>query len=871
MQMEALEDRTLLSTDTWTGLGGNNLYSNAMNWSSGVPNSGQSVVIPTSFAVTMDISATIGTLTIDATSSLSIEAGKSLSFTGDVTNQGTINVGDATGAAALEPDPAVSGTTITLSGGGIINLQNPGSQIYGYNNSTLDNVDNTIQGQGTIVSLVSFENDAAGTVDASGGTLTISVPTTNYGTLEATASTSSMGQTVGGTLDINGTSVTNGTNPGTNPGTISTDALSTVNIISSTITGGNLTSVGNSVIHGTGTVYLDGVTLTTGSTYSVDPGGATQLTGDLTNQGTINVGNATGGAAALEPDPAVSGGTITLSGGGIINLQNPGSQIYGYNNSTLDNVDNTIQGQGTIVSLVSFENDAAGTVDASGGTLTISVPTTNYGTLEATASTSSMGQTVGGTLDINGTSVTNGTNPGTNPGTISTDALSTVNIISSTITGGNLTSVGNSVIHGTGTVYLDGVTLTTGSTYSVDPGGATQLTGDLTNQGTINVGNATGGAAALEPDPAVSGGTITLSGGGIINLQNPGSQIYGYNNSTLVNEDNLIQGQGNSQGSIVGLASFVNDATVDSNVSGGTLTISVPTTNYGTLEATAGTGETVGGTLEINGTSVTNETNPGTNPGTISTDALSTVNIISSAITDGNLTSAGGSVIHGTGTVYLDGVTLTTGSTYSVDPGGATQLTGDLTNQGTINVGNATGGAAALEPDPAVSGGTITLSGGGIINLQNPGSQIYGYNNSTLDNMDNTIQGQGNIAGLASFQNDAKATVDADVSGGTLSITQAPTTNTGTFEAQAGATLNLVNTTLTNFAAGTLTGGTYEVYSGTLSFNNGGYSNDIVTNAANILLGGTSGRRASWIRTAITPWPSSRPMRPPATSPFRTA
>ena len=50
-----------------------------------------------------------------------------------------------------------------------------------------------------------------------------------------------------------------------------------------------------------------------------------------------------------------------------------------------------------------------------------------------------------------------------------------------------------------------------------------------------------------------------------------------------------------------------------------------------------------------------------------------------------------------------------------------------------------------------------------------------------------------------------------------------------------------MNTTLTNFAAGTLTGGTYEVYSGTLSFNNGGYSNDIVTNAANILLGGTSG------------------------------
>src|SRR5208283_4890096 len=73
---EFLEERCCPSTvaptpDTWTGRGENNLYSNVANWSNGVPNAGQSVVIPTSFAVTMDISATIGNLTIDATSSLS--------------------------------------------------------------------------------------------------------------------------------------------------------------------------------------------------------------------------------------------------------------------------------------------------------------------------------------------------------------------------------------------------------------------------------------------------------------------------------------------------------------------------------------------------------------------------------------------------------------------------------------------------------------------------------------------------------------------------------------------------------------------------------------------------------------------------------
>lgn len=41
--------------------------------------------------------------------------------------------------------------------------------------------------------------------------------------------------------------------------------------------------------------------------------------------------------------------------------------------------------------------------------------------------------------------------------------------------------------------------------------------------------------------------------------------------------------------------------------------------------------------------------------------------------------------------------------------------------------------------------------------------------------------------------------------------------------------------------AGLLEGGTYEVFSGTLSFNNGGFRSDIVTNGATILLDGTAG------------------------------
>ncbi len=182
---EFLEERSCPSTlDVWSGLGGNNLYSNAANWKLGVvPNNGTiyngqattfTAEIDNSSAVTLDINPTIDSLSIDATSSLSIEPGRTFSLTVDVVNQGTINVGDTTGAAALYPNPTASGGTINLSGGGTINL-NSGSEIYGFNNATLVNADNTIQGQGTIESLTSFQNEAQAAVNAnvSAGTLEI--------------------------------------------------------------------------------------------------------------------------------------------------------------------------------------------------------------------------------------------------------------------------------------------------------------------------------------------------------------------------------------------------------------------------------------------------------------------------------------------------------------------------------------------------------------------------------------------------------------------------------------------------------------------------------------------------------------------------
>ena len=75
----------------------------------------------------------------------------------------------------------------------------------------------------------------------------------------------------------------------------------------STIIGGNLTNATGAVIHGNDTA-LQGVTLTPGSTYSVDPGLGTFLTGDLTNKRTVLIGGSSA-AAALCADVS----TVNLS------------------------------------------------------------------------------------------------------------------------------------------------------------------------------------------------------------------------------------------------------------------------------------------------------------------------------------------------------------------------------------------------------------------------------------------------------------------------------------------------------------------------------------------------------------------------------
>ncbi|MGA2706089.1 MAG: hypothetical protein ABSH35_34040, partial [Isosphaeraceae bacterium] len=426
---------THAQSGSWNGGTGN--WNVSSNWTSSpppnvVPNSPSTDVSitgtsTTASVVTLDsLSASVHNLSLDQYSTLSIQGSQNLYIYGSsIANAGQIQAGNDVDILLVG-----SGAPFNLTGGGTVGLGASNSYIGGhYGTETLVNQGNTIEGQGSIKYLGSFQNQGTVNANVSGGTLEINeVTTTNTGTLQATG---------GGTLFINSSTVNNA------GGTISAGPSSTVSFYGATINGGNLTSVGSGVIQGLFNDTLNGVTITSGTTYSLNNNN-TYLTGDLTNKGTIIVGNSSNSSALLAD---INNGTINLSGGGTITLNNAGSILGGVNGT-----ETLIQGQGSIKTLGSFQNQATVNANVSGGTLEINTinNVTNTGTLMATG---------GGTLYINSSTVNNA------GGTISAGPSSTVTFTGATINGGNLTSVGSGVIQGLFNDTLNGVTITSGTTY----------------------------------------------------------------------------------------------------------------------------------------------------------------------------------------------------------------------------------------------------------------------------------------------------------------------------------------------------------------------------------------------------------------------
>jgi hypothetical protein len=301
---------------------------------------------------------------------------------------------------------------------------------------------------------------------------------------------------------------------------------------------------------------------------------------------------------------------------------------------------------------------------------------------------------------------------------------------------------------------------------SIANGGAINVTGGSGNNTFLNLSN----------NVALTGtGTLTLSYGdhnGNAYVEQSGGSFTLTNASTI--QGNGIIGNG-------GLA-FANGAggTVNANVSAQSLTMNGGggISNAGSLEATGG------GILQIS----SNVANAG---GSI-TASSGTVNV-SATLSGGTLSTSGTGVIQTNGSAGLDTVTIASLSTYTGGLGTTTALLGVITNNGNLQFNSGSGNNTLLDINSDVTlqgGGTLTLNSGdinGLVYVQENGSNL------TLTNVDNQIQGYGDIGhGALAFVNGPSGIVNANSPARTLALDgSGGVNNSGLLEGTGGGALQI--------------------------------------------------------------------------------
>lgn len=624
-------------------------------------------------AVTLNMSATIDNLFLDAGETLSIANGQQLLFaggagTGTINNAGTIQIGSAGSHTYIRP-----AGQITLTGGGVLQLSNHANNwVYREGpNGALVNVNNTIRGAGNlgwngapmpITNQGAIVADVATPlhVDAAGGV-------TNSGVMRAEA---------GGTLRLlNGTYANTG-------GLIEALNASTVELTHNpTIAGGTLSTTGTGQFSVVGVnSFLDGSVnpIATSGQVRITNNARLNLRGSIQNSGTISIG-----ATAQDTYLQLADGPVTLTGGGVIQLSDhPSNWIFRGNAAgTLVNVNNTIQGAGNLGwngSPTPITNQATVianatnplNVDASGGF-------TNTGTMRATS---------GGILDLR-----NGVfnNVG---GVIEAQNASIVRLNgNATIAGGNLGASGTGFFSVTGAnSYLDGTTntVTCSASVRINNGARLRLRGTIHNAGTIEL-NSSGSDSYIHLDD----GTVTLTGGGVVQLSdNSNNWVYrGFGAGSLVNVNNTIQGAGNigwngsstainNQGTIV--ATGTNLLRVDA--AGGI-------TNSGSLRATGSGG------MQITSGAFTTS-------GNVIVDATRTLSRTGDYTQTAGTTTANGS-LSVTGPVSIQGGTLA---------GNGVVAGGLVTNAGTVAPGDTIGSLNLNNGLILTAAGTLAIEIGGL-------------------------------------------------------------------------------------------------------------------------------------------------------------
>jgi hypothetical protein len=827
-----------ITNDTFTNGAGSGLWSNASNWSAGLPTSSNNVLITgtgSAASVTEDVTATINNLTLNAANNWTLNNALSLTIDGtSISNAGKMTL-NSTGSST---ELIIGSSAVTLSGGGTLTLSNSADNFIFASTfgNTLVNQE-TIQGAGNI-GLGDMGLVNSGTINANGSAgLVIQTTgvTTNTGTIEATAGSLTLSSM---TLNNTGGKITDSgqvlefSNSTINGGTITLTGAADLQLNAATVEGGTLTNSTTGTIEAlsfTNDTLGGTITNPAGGLVKIDNGAVLNLQGGTyTGLGAVSL-NSTGNATEL----VVEGGNVTLSGGSLTLSNNAANFIFGsVGTDTLTNKE-TISGAGNIgdgdLTLVN-----SGTINANqsaGLTIQTSGPMTNSGTIEATAGSLTFTNT---TVNNTGGKITDSgqnlelTSSTINGGTVTLTGTADLQLNNGTVQAGTLTNSTTGTIEALSftTDTLGGtITNPTGGVVKVDNGAVLNLqAANYTGLGAVTL-NSTGNATEL----VIKGGNATLSGGSVTLSNNVNNFIFGsVGTDTLTNQE-TISGAGNiGDGSLT----LVNSGTINANQSGGmTIQTSGPTTNSGTIEATGGavtfTNTTVnntGGTISATGQNL-ELTNSTVNGGTITLTGTSDLQLNGGTVQAGTLTnSATGTIEALSFTTDTLGGTITNpaGGQVKIDNGAVLNLqAGNYTGLGAVTL-NSTGNATEL----VIKGGNATLSGGSLTLSNNANNFIFGsVVTDTLTNQE-TISGAGSIGnGNLTLVN--SGTINANQSAGLTIQTNGGTTNTGTIEATAG-TVTFTNTTVNN------TGGTISATGENLELTNS------TVNGGTITLTGTS-------------------------------
>jgi probable HAF family extracellular repeat protein len=787
-----------------------------------------------------------GTIVLDGTVQLEGSAtieGVSGSALGAITNNGTLEVA---GAAELLND-TLTNTSGIVQVDALQTLTLNGTEIIGGIITDVGKIDVTgaskIDGSATLnsggvtvepgVTLTLDGMTVNGTTITDKGTIVLddTVKLTGSATLEGVSGSALGAITNNGTLEVAGAAELLDDMLTNTSGIIRVDALQTLTLSGTGITGGMLTNSGTLDSISTSTIDDAGITNTgliesTGGVLTIDPVAPT-LT--LINSGTLE---ANGGELDITTEPVANTGTLQAIGGGTLKLTSMtvtnagGGTVTVGAGSTLDLVGTSISANidgGTVGN--------SGTIDNVSGTNTISADITNTGA-----------------------------------GTVTVAGGSTLTLANASITGGAVTD--NGTIGITGASTLAGVTFESaaGGTDTIDNTGTLTLgSGGLTLGGSEAFTLALDGAGAL----ALNGQTIQATTAGMT-LENDGNTISGAGqigdgttkNLTLDNASGVIEALGGTLKIATG-NDVTNAGTLQAN--GAILQVTTKVFNSGLIEATGG------GTLDLQGGSLGEIIWTGATPlagsnGIVLASSADTLLVDSSTgqlqlagTTANGAVSLGGGTIKGIGTtaetldnfnnvisgdghigVGTDLLTLHNESAGTIDANVSGQMIsidtvasgnagtieatlggeinfagGDITNSNALTASDgsklafsnetiANTGTIHLDGSASASQiiihGTLTLDGGDgsstgpgqlILTGDSQNAILSDLSPATLHNVDNTISGSGSIGDAdLTVQNDQFGVIDAT---GVLALNAVTTTNAGTLEATSGGTLQIEN------------------------------------------------------------------------------